>query len=239
MHQGWYEERYIRFLERYVFPCIDPHSIALDIGANIGNHSNRFANYFSQVHAFEPNQRVFYLLEANAMLTPLPHNAPQQKIVTHNVGCSDRQFSQPVKYSVSNVGAASLEIDSANDTQRAVFQLVRLDDYLPFELHSKVGFIKLDVEQHETQALKGAEQIIISSRPIIVFEAHNFDGPSEYLKSLDYQYFYGFEKIKAGYRKSTTNLVAVNNENKNKVHVDMVIASPLKADSLIGAQLER
>jgi len=159
--------------------------------------------------------------------------------VTHNVGCSDRQFSQPVKYSVSNVGAASLEIDSANDTQRAVFQLVRLDDYLPFELHSKVGFIKLDVEQHETQALKGAEQIIISSRPIIVFEAHNFDGPSEYLKSLDYQYFYGFEKIKAGYRKSTTNLVAVNNENKNKVHVDMVIASPLKADSLIGAQLER
>lgn len=79
MHQGWYEERYIRFLERYVFPCIDPHSIALDIGANIGNHSNRFANYFSQVHAFEPNQRVFYLLEANAMLTPPPPQCPTAK----------------------------------------------------------------------------------------------------------------------------------------------------------------
>ena len=49
---GWFENQLIDFLETHIFPSISPNSIALDIGANIGNHSNRFANYFKKGSCF-------------------------------------------------------------------------------------------------------------------------------------------------------------------------------------------
>ena len=51
-------------------------------------------------------------------------------------------------------------------------------------------------------ALKGAEKIIRASQPIIVFEAHQEAlKPYEYLTSLGYQHFYGFEKVKRWYQE--------------------------------------
>ena len=101
------------------------------------------------------------------------------KIITHNLGCSDKHFSQTVHYSSLKVGCASLEYDSLPREnmrrQTARFDLVRLDDYLPSEHHSRVGFMKLDIENHEIRALKGAEKIIRASQPIIVFESGSED----------------------------------------------------------------
>ena len=193
MIYGYFEKALIEFLENHIFPLISKDSIALDIGANIGNHSNRFANYFDSVHAFEPNERTYRLLQANAMLRP-------GKIVCHNVGCSDSGFSRAVNFSSVNVGAASLEADSSLHyegigKQTANFKLVKLDEYLPSKHHAKIGFMKLDIEGHEARALKGAEKIICASKPIIAFEANKpKDDPYKILKSFDYHSFYGFKR---------------------------------------------
>ncbi len=40
--------------------------VFIDIGANIGNHSIYFSDYVKEVHAFEPNPRVFRILEINS-----------------------------------------------------------------------------------------------------------------------------------------------------------------------------
>ena len=237
-YQGWFEDKYIRFLEHYVFPKINPSLIALDIGANIGNHSNRFANYFSKVHAFEPNKRVYYLLKANAMLT-----IPPQKIVSHNVGCSDKNFRQKINYSLENFGGASIEGDrrinsKSTSYHTATFELVCLDDYLPKEDQSRIGFIKLDVEFHETAAMKGAEKIIAFNKPIIAFEAHNIDKPREFLGSLGYDNYYGFEKRRdKWFLKSVSRLVEVTEENKVNIDRNLVIASNVKLDEIIGLLL--
>ncbi|MCY4305115.1 MAG: FkbM family methyltransferase [Aestuariivita sp.] len=222
---GWYESVLINFLEKHIFPLISRNSIALDIGANIGNHSNRFANYFNSVHAFEPNKRTYHLLQANAMLTP-------GKIICHNVGCSDSNFSQAVNFSSISVGQASLEADSSlfHDgigKQTANFKLVKLDEYLPSKHHAKVGFMKIDVEGHEKRALKGAEKIICASKPIIAFEANDPENaPYKYLTGLGYQHFYGFEKVKKSFRMlKRSRLVEVINSNKSNIEPDMVIAS--------------
>ena len=172
--------------------------------------------------------------QANAMLSP------SQKIVPHNVGCSDKSFSQSIRYSAENFGAASLETDqSAKDTHTAIFQLVRLDDYLSTEEQSSVGFMKLDVEGHETMALRGAEEIIARSKPIIAFEAYNIDEPKEYLNGLGYNNFYGFEKTKPKWHvKSEIRLAEITDRNKNNIDVHMAIASYLKLNKIMGRRLK-
>ena len=37
----------------------------IDIGANIGNHSSFFANYFDEIYCFEPHPLIFKILEIN------------------------------------------------------------------------------------------------------------------------------------------------------------------------------
>ena len=85
MLSGWFEHQLINFLEAHIFPLISPNSIALDIGANIGNHSNRFANYFEKVHAFEPNKRCFYLLQANHADRGKQNNHPQRRLFRQEI----------------------------------------------------------------------------------------------------------------------------------------------------------
>jgi len=56
--------------------------VALDIGANIGNHSLYFSKWYDGVFSFEPNAKTFKLLEMNASLV--------DNIKSFNFGMSDR-----------------------------------------------------------------------------------------------------------------------------------------------------
>ena len=49
-------------------------------------------------------------------------------------------------------------------------QVVRLDDCLP---NSRVGYLKLDVEGHEIEALTGAEALIRRNRPILAIAGYH------------------------------------------------------------------
>ena len=57
-----------------------------------------------------------------------------------------------------------------------------------------ISLVKLDIEGHELQALKGARELIRKNKPIILFEQHaeNFiNGTSnlvDYLRELDYKF---------------------------------------------------
>src|SRR5260370_28725319 len=62
--------------------AISPESVALDLGANIGNHSLYFSDYFERVYCFEPNKRTFKVLALNAELAP--------NVVCYNYGLSNR-----------------------------------------------------------------------------------------------------------------------------------------------------
>lgn len=138
-------------------------STVLDIGANIGNHSLYFSEYFSKCMSFEPNPRTFSILDINSKLTG--------NIVPMNIGLSDSKGSASLYTCFGNVGASSLS-GEWNDTIDSFceIQLDRLDDVVARD--EKIGLMKMDVEGHEWFALKGAEETIRSNRPIIIFE-HN------------------------------------------------------------------
>ncbi len=134
---------------------------ALDVGANIGNHSLFFSRRFAHVHCFEPNPRTFGLLSVNAQLSA--------NMILHNKALGDAPGTLTLSYDSLNVGEASLVNDSADGTrQHTEVDVVRLDDLQ--EQFGQVALIKIDVEGFEPEVLRGATDLLRSQKPVVLFE---------------------------------------------------------------------
>lgn len=152
-------------------------STAIDIGANIGNHSIEFSKYFSRVICFEPNPRTFDLLSANTKRL--------NNVSIHNFGCG--LSVEKIKFfeDFDNLGGSSsvMEISGNNEIEILVKPLDDLlDDFNNLEL------IKIDVEGMEYSALKGAEKVISKFHPTICLEQHEDEFNSGYneTKAIDW-----------------------------------------------------
>lgn len=185
---GYFEHMELQCLEKHLLPKLRKRDICLDIGANIGNHSVFFAPFFEEVIAFEPNPRTAKVLEANAML--------RANITTVNMGISDRSAVLSASFSTHNVGAASIST-RAQDDNSVEFQVDRLDDLLPTDQQTRISMIKIDVEGHEPEALRGARGILDASSPVVLIEVLKndiIDGTNAAKKLLvDYGYAHFYE----------------------------------------------
>jgi FkbM family methyltransferase len=162
---------------------------AVDIGANIGNHSLFFSRHYRTVFAFEPNPRTYEVLKLNSKLA--------NNIITYNFGLSDTSDSVTLTQDNLNVGhsaiASRIERPQSSVTQFDI--TVRALDEVADVRQAEIALIKIDVEGHELPALIGATEIIKKNRPIILFEQHANelrDGSSsviDYLRSLGYRRF--------------------------------------------------
>lgn len=132
--------------------------VALDIGANIGNHTHAFSAMFKQIHSFEPFARVADRLEKKARHLP--------NVTVHRVALSDRndtlRFEQP---KTDNWGKG--RITPEGDIQVPV---VIGDDYIQKHISQPIDFIKIDVEGHELPVLRGLRGTIQRDRPVVMFE---------------------------------------------------------------------
>ena len=156
---------------------------ALDVGANIGNHSLWFSKYFKHVHAFEPNPRTFKVLSLNAELA--------NNISCHQVGLGDRPGVAHFQSTSSNIGGSRVIASPTADSFTVrVETLDSAADGIP-----DIGLIKIDVEGLEYEVFLGAAEVIKRHRPIILFEQfdHKLDGGEgrsiKLLKSYGYTEF--------------------------------------------------
>jgi len=158
-----------------IFSFIRDDSIFIDVGANLGFFSLMVARRVyshGKVHAFEPNPEMARLILGSAYINGfadlLPNDA--STIVVHPCGAGDTpgecEFWIPADHAgggvqVSQNGQQSGRIFSA--------QIKRLDDV--FEDSFVCDFVKIDVEGHEINVLRGMERIIARSKEIkILFE---------------------------------------------------------------------
>lgn len=182
---GIYEGRELEALSREVFPRLDRPATALDIGANIGNHSRYFAAHFDRVVAFEPNPPVAAVLRANVM---------DRRVEVVEMGLSDRPGELNFSVNQTNLGASRVTADPGGITIK-VDTLDRLAGPLGLD---NVRFIKMDVERHEEQVLAGAAELLTSQRPVIAMEGHYKScretglRVATLLDGLGYRYFYRF-----------------------------------------------
>lgn len=155
---------------------------ALDIGANIGFMSMAMLDAGCHVMAFEPQPALFDLLKENTS----GWNSSTE-IMCSPVALSDfcGVSTMPrIRYGEKgNYGALALGQRSELGT---ITVGCRTLDSLEI---SPVGFIKIDVEGHEMQVLRGARATILRNRPIMYIED---DRPEkslalqELIKGMDY-----------------------------------------------------
>ncbi len=163
---------------------------ALDIGANIGNHSLYFSKIFKNVHAFEPNPKTFDILDLNTK--------EYKNIKRHNFGLSNEQKIASISEYTHNLGRSQV-VEKPNNAKSndIIFRNIELRtlDSLDKNILNNVSLIKIDIEGHELEAIKGAEEFLTAKKPIILFEQlhEEFDEENttttiEYLRRIGYKF---------------------------------------------------
>lgn len=165
--EGRYEADSLNILARFLKECVDLdfESSAVDIGANIGNHSVFFAESFRTVLAFEPHPRIYELLRFNSF---------GRRIIPLNYGLSNAPSTRLLSVDQENLGASRILTGDADPQHEGSnylrIEVCRLDDVPEILEQQRISLVKIDVEGHELQVLEGAVNLIDRERPVIVFE---------------------------------------------------------------------
>ena len=145
---------------------VRPGMRVLDVGANIGWYTVRFARRFPDVtiDAFEPVPHTFGVLARNVGL-----NAPKN-VTLHPFGLSDREGEADFHFSAASTGAASAaNILGLPDAATVRVRLRTLDGFCR-DTGTAPDFIKCDVEGGELLFLKGGRETVRAARPMIFLE---------------------------------------------------------------------
>lgn len=195
---GRYEDDYLETVFGWLVSIDDrmKQKTALDIGANIGNHSLFFSKYFRIIHAFEPNPRTFELLRFNT--------AGSANVVAHPRGLSDSDEIGVLRENPTNMGGTFIELAAQGAAASgAEVSLGTLDKFVETHDLEDISLIKIDTEGFEARILRGARGVIAANRPTIIFELSpgDFDthGTSEVVKILEEQ-GYNFVSIEKNFQ---------------------------------------
>ena len=153
---------------------ISPTSLVVDIGANIGAFTIpllRHVGPLGAVVAFEPQRRLFHLLNANVALNDFPN------AFLYNLAVSDGQSGDTISVprvdygSAGNFGGISLLPASAWKDRGPVdvVGVTTLDALLP-SLSTCPSFVKIDVEGMEQSVLNGGRGMFAKCRPVMHVE---------------------------------------------------------------------
>jgi len=146
--------------------------VFLDVGANVGYFSIYLATrpkFHGQIHAFEPVGQAF------AGLRELVSALKCEAFITcHQAAASEAAGTARMQVG-TDLGLSSITADAAAGGE--VVPTVALDSLGL----GRVDFMKIDVEGHEAQALRGADALIRSARPYIFLESWAFAGEPDKL----------------------------------------------------------
>lgn len=151
---------------------------AIDVGANLGNHTLYLAGHLGlDVIAIEPESFNVELLRKNISANGLSEAVDVLPYAAMANG-GNVQLRQSIQ---GNRGTFTAHVSSEG------IEAIVLDD---IQRDRSIGLIKIDVEGAEIEVLEGARRLIKAHNPIIVIEAHTSDDRraiSEFFASMEYE----------------------------------------------------
>jgi FkbM family methyltransferase len=193
--EGSYEDSEVAVLKE----CIEKYECRsfIDVGANIGSFAVPIAAHprMKKVYAFEPDPRNYAQLLANIFL-----NNQFGKVILHNcalssvAGESVLYLAREAKIFDSNKfnsGANSMAFKAERHSGSIEVRTERLDDVI--QLKGQSLAIKIDVEGHEPDVLRGMESCLSNNICIILVESF----PEQFQFVNDYLGSFGYRKIES------------------------------------------
>jgi FkbM family methyltransferase len=177
---GYYEKSLLDSIIKK-FPKELSNTTFLDVGANIGNHSIYFSNFFKNIICFEPQIKTFKVLQLNI------NDLPNVKAYNHGLNSKRIKVDFNIPYKNSGMG---------NKKNKNIKNYKEKVELKPFPENEKdtVGYIKIDVEGDELKVLESLKNKISLDLPIISFEINdnnkNRNKLISYFTQLGYDTFY-------------------------------------------------
>ncbi len=159
---------------------VKPGDTVVDVGANVGwytNYLSRLVGDRGRVISLEPMPETFALLSNSVKAHRLAN------VELHNVGASEFDGSAVMEIPQYVSGGANYYMAHIVDSARQVSTMCQREvklrslDSMLGETLRKVGFIKCDVEGHELQLIKGAQETIKVSKAAWLIEISRSSDP--------------------------------------------------------------
>ncbi|MBD2676358.1 MULTISPECIES: FkbM family methyltransferase [Nostoc] len=132
------------------------NSVVIDVGANIGNYSNKIktSSPSTNIYAFEPHPNTF---------TELEIQANQNHYVALNAACSDLAGSLQLYDYEKKTSHASLYKDVIDKIHKGVSQswyvnVTTIDEFVKSSEIERIRLLKIDTEGNELKVLLGAKE---------------------------------------------------------------------------------
>lgn len=131
--------------------------VAIDVGANIGAMTIAFSKTYGTVYSFEPSTKAYTYLKKN-----IDHNGAKN-VIAINKGLSSTSSKLILYEDSANPSFSSIHDKVGRPTEVDVITLDSLD-------LKNVSFIKVDIQRHESEFIKGALETLNRCRPLIALE---------------------------------------------------------------------
>ena len=187
----------------FLLALVGSRDTVLDIGAFIGTHTLAFAKRVhggGEVYAFEPQPVFFEVLKKNVDQNGMANVKLFNVAVSEEV--SRLEISEADVRQTRNFAGTSLldAVHSATDDSRQYVIDVMTVDQLAID---RCDLIKIDAENMEINILRGAQQTLRATRPVVFAECHSL------------RYGWPLAEFMKGerYRVYLLNVPAYNNDN--------------------------
>jgi FkbM family methyltransferase len=168
--------------------------VIFDVGANKGNYSKMIIDKLDKkkaIYCFEPAKSTFKLLKNN-LTTPSNTN-----IYWNNIGFGSQKETKTLFYDKKGSGKASVYCRKLNHfnlyfNKSENIEISTIDDFCKENNIFDLDLLKLDIEGHEYEALKGAENMFKNDKVLLCqFE---FGGCNIDSRCFFQDFFYFFNK---------------------------------------------
>lgn len=222
-------------VEAFMEYAIRPGMTVFDIGAHIGSHSLNAAYLVGEkgkVIAFEPAESVTNILRMNCLTHP--HIIVVQTAVTDGTSSTITLHDYGIIASVYNTtDTPRIDKTSPRLAQEEVYDVsaVSIDQYVEQTRQIIPDFIKIDIENGDMAALRGASSTLKNFAPYLVIEGGDIGRSTENstLSCLDFltQFGYSFYVLDTEYQiiapldlrirfDKTINIFCIPSGDKNR-----------------------
>lgn len=188
------------------------HYIVFDVGANIGDYSNKFAEILgdkADIFAFEPSLETYQKLKQNVY--------QQSNIIPVNIGLGDVDgkhtlFLDKAESVLASLYKRQLDHLDIHMSKTEEISIMTLDGFCADNNIDHINFLKLDVEGHELKVFAGANGMLSTDKiDAIQFE---FGGCNIDSRTYFQDFFYRLNDKYHIYRILKNGLYPIRNYNE-------------------------